>query len=40
MYLKKSPRINYAKINEVVFVGPQIRESIGKLKFEGQLSEA
>jgi len=38
-YTKRFPRISDGKIKEVVFVGPQIRELIQDVKFEGQLSE-
>jgi len=39
MYLKlKFPRISDCKIKEGVFVGPQIRELVQKVKFEDQLS--
>jgi hypothetical protein len=40
MHLKtKFPRISDAKIKEVVFVGPQIRDLIQHVKFEDQLRE-
>jgi hypothetical protein len=40
MYLKnKFPRKRDARINEGVFVGPQIRESMQDVKFEDQLCE-
>jgi hypothetical protein len=35
----KAPKISNAKIKEEVLVGPQIREVIQDVKFEGQLSE-
>jgi hypothetical protein len=40
MYLKnKFPRTKDAKIKEGVFVGPKVRELIGDIRYEGQLSE-
>jgi hypothetical protein len=40
MYLKqKFPRLSDAKIEEVIFVGPQIKELIKDEQFEEQLNE-